>query len=532
MKKKLKSTATFWLWLDKHILELLTGFLIAFLPLYPKLPLFDALPGYIVRVRLEDLIIFFSLIIFTIQLFRKKISLQKNLLFKPIVLYLAIGLLSSLSAIFITKTVPAETLHVGKLFLHWARRVEYMSLAIIAFAAITSRQSLKRILWVAIITAAIVSLYGFGQKYFAWPVYSTMNREFSKGWRLVLTKHARVSSTFAGHYDLAAYNVIILPLLASLAIVTKSRLQKLTYFSVFIIGFAILLLTASRSSFISYIGALTFLGLALNFKLGVRRAISSWLVFMLISAIGFYSFGSIRQRFEDIPIIRQVQTTIAQTINRFSGPIKLATGDPNQPSTIVSQTDTQPSVPENNLPADVYEAIPEAFPEATLSAIPSTGDPDKVNKQREFSQAAETYGLSSAIRFDALWPKALAGFRTNPLLGSGYSTLLKDQVTDFTEAESTDNDYLRALGETGLLGLLSFYGIFAFSLWHISKALLATKEPTEIAFYSAIIAGLLGILVNALYIDVFEASKVAYTLWALIGVAFGYIAIDKPSKTK
>ena len=39
-----------------------------------------------------------------------------------------------------------------------------------------------------------------------------MNREFSKGMRLYLSEYARVQSTFAGHYDLGAYLVVVLPL--------------------------------------------------------------------------------------------------------------------------------------------------------------------------------------------------------------------------------------------------------------------------------------------------------------------------------
>jgi len=31
-------------------------------------------------------------------------------------------------------------------------------------------------------------------------------------------------------------------------------------------------------------------------------------------------------------------------------------------------------------------------------------------------------------------------------------------------------------------------------------------------------AGTFGLLINAIYIDVFEASKVAFTFWALMGI--------------
>jgi hypothetical protein len=47
-------------WLDEHILLLLLGFLLAFIPLYPKIPIADLLPGYIVRLRVDDLLILFA----------------------------------------------------------------------------------------------------------------------------------------------------------------------------------------------------------------------------------------------------------------------------------------------------------------------------------------------------------------------------------------------------------------------------------------------------------------------------------------
>lgn len=106
-------------WLDNHTLELYTGFLIAFIPLYPKLPLFDAIPGYIVRVRLEDFLILIAVVIWLFYIIRKKISLFPNPLLKPMVIYLFIGFISVLSAIFITKTIPNEFIHISKSMLHW-----------------------------------------------------------------------------------------------------------------------------------------------------------------------------------------------------------------------------------------------------------------------------------------------------------------------------------------------------------------------------------------------------------------------------
>jgi len=123
---------------DNHLLEFIAIFLIVFIPVYPKFPLFDILPGYIVRARLEDILIFLAFITFGIYLIRRKVSLKNNPLTWPIIIYAVVGLLSCLSAIFITQSVPAEANHIGKMFLHYFRRLEYFSMFFIVFASIKS----------------------------------------------------------------------------------------------------------------------------------------------------------------------------------------------------------------------------------------------------------------------------------------------------------------------------------------------------------------------------------------------------------
>jgi hypothetical protein len=42
-------------------------------------------------------------------------------------------------------------------------------------------------------------------------------------------------------------------------------------------------------------------------------------------------------------------------------------------------------------------------------------------------------------------------------------------------------------------------------------------------FVSGVLAGVVGLLVNGLLIDIFEASKVAFVLWLTLGVAIWVI---------
>ncbi|MFC1711445.1 O-antigen ligase family protein [Patescibacteria group bacterium] len=535
MKKLLK-------WFDLNILTVFSFFLIVFIPLYPKLPLFEAIPGYIVRVRLEDILLLLGFLIFIIQVIRKKATL-KSVIFWPIVIYIVIGFLSSLSAIFITKTVPTDKIHVVKLFLHWFRRIEYFSIFFIFYNGIRNKMDARKITILSLVTVLFVSLYGYGQKYLYWPVYSTMNREFSKGIKLYLTEHARVPSTFGGHYDLAAYLVVFLTLFISLFLVLKRKnIIKWVSLVVFLFGYWLLILTASRTSYIAYLGAVTVLILILSFKKeslkkGIVWGLSRWFSLIIFSLFIMTMFGDLSDRFAHILGMPKIRDKL--NLDYLTRPLK-----PNPPNAIqltddialvMDRTDERPTIdrPDSgsggDLPPDVYEDIPDGYEESTESATLS-GAINRIPKKRTFSDNAYQFGLSTAIRLDALWPRAIAGFKRNPLLGSGYSTLTKEAVSIFTEAESTDNDYLRTLGETGALGFISFFAVIFIVLKTIFKNLKKTIDPISFSLFVAFIAFTFGLLINALYIDVFEASKVAFMFWALTGVVLAVIEKNKGKK--
>ncbi|EKD53160.1 MAG: hypothetical protein ACD_61C00127G0001, partial [uncultured bacterium] len=117
--------------------------------------------------------------------------------------------------------------------------------------------------------------------------------------------------------------------------------------------------------------------------------------------------------------------------------------------------------------------------------------------------------ISTNIRLNVEWPRAMRAFYKNPFLGTGYSSITL----------ATDNDYLRALGETGLLGLLSFLAL----LLGIGKFLFAQLKKVS-GIDKIIIVSALGIFISflttATFIDVFESSKIAILFWAFMGLAF------------
>jgi len=357
-----------------------------------------------------------------------------------------------------------------------------------------------------------------------------MNREFSKGIALYLTEHARVLSTFGGHFDLAAFVMItIIPLILLGFLIPKKTIRPLL-FLLALFEYWLLILSASRTSWLAYIAGITVAFFFLLFKKKFLWVFLRWLSVISLSTLIMISFGDLSERFSHIFQLQGVKQAL---LKPFSDPPENALPmDQNlsleeQLSIVATNSDIPPmpivSPSPIAKPADVYDDTYEKL-QAYLATI--SGETVHVH----YSENALKYGLSAGIRLDSLWPNAIKALKQNPLLGTGYSTLVKQNVWEFTVAESTDNDYLRLLGETGALGFISFMAIFYFifvNLWPVFKK---ETNPLHYALYSSALAVSAGLLVNALYIDVFESSKVAYAYWSLIGLIMALAALKKQTK--
>ncbi len=524
--------------MPQNLLLIIASFLLAFIPLYPKIPLFDVLPGYIVRVRVEDVLVLVAFLYYVIQLWRRKLDF-KNQLTPWIFAYLGVASLSILSAVFLIKTIPIELIHIGKSVLHLFRYTEYFALFFIMFSAIKKPKDLKVVFYALALTVVAIVIYGYGQRYWYWPVFSTMNREFSKGIVLYLTEHARVQSTFGGHYDLAAYLVIVLPIFYLLAINAQKKWPKIGLHIVHLLGLWLLVMSASRTSFIAYLGAV-MVGLLLlalkpsKFWQKVFFFVRQSMAYLFLVALMMFVFGAdMRERLEQVlqaypttfKTYQKSQEFLAKQVEFLSDPaarirelrekMKPSNGvafDNTQLDSVLTPTDQQPV---SKKPLDVYVDVPDRVPDASSSS-------GYTEKPRTWSPNALKYGLSFAIRLDELWPNALKGFAKNPLLGSGYATLNKKEFQQFTEAESTDNNFLRTLGETGLFGFITFYGTVLVLLMVLYRNQKNSSDKQLQMANIAFIAASIGLLLNATYIDVFASSKVAFTYWALAGAILAY----------
>lgn len=434
----------------------LAAILIA-VPLYPKFPSFN-IPGTYVAIRAEDFLLGALAIFWLAYLFKHKaFDLFKNSFNKALLIFFGVGLLSLLSGLLITKTVDW---HIG--FLHWARRIEYVIPFFIALVAAKSNGRVRFFGETLFIVSFIAFLYGAGQIYAGLPVISTQNAEYSKGIALVWTPGARLHSTFAGHYDLAAFLALVFPIMFAFLFVIKNWSYRILLFVIIMLpSFWLLARTESRISFIAYL-----LGVSITLWFIRRKLFILPVIFLSITLMFFVSDLGVKYRYT-IDIYKQ------KVIN-------------------------------NNL----------------LNLAPGRvwAQENAVNTLGESSPAPVDEDISTSIRTNVEWPRAIRAFSKNPLLGTGYSSITL----------ATDNDYLRLLGEVGLIGALAFVLVI---LKVIDGAGQFLRRAKEIDLNTAFVAGFMGSFVatlfNATFIDVFEASKVAIIFWALAGIAVARVRKDE-----
>ena len=443
--------------------------LFIFVPLYPRFPLLNV-SGTYVAIRLEDFLIALVIGFYLLTNFKNLKSLLKSTIIQAFLLFWAIGFLSLFSGIFLTQTV---TPHLG--LLHFLRRVEFMLLFLVSFSAFTNIGQVKTLLKIMLGVTLVIIFYGFGQQWLSFPVISTTNREFSKGLILFLTPGARINSKFAGHYDLAIHISVFLMIAIALLFNIKKLWNKILISGISFLGFIILALTAARVSFASVIiGVVGLLWVIRQKKM----------IFLLI---GFVLFA-----FAIFPDLRH-RTVATITVNLLGG------GGPKY---------TPP--PQVKNPTKNFSLENAATKSASLSSTPRDVVPGEPINPTELGVLR-----SFEIRINVEWPRAINAFFKNPLLGTGYSSL----------TIATDNDYLRTLGETGILGFLSFALIWFILVKRIGLSLRRSKGFKKYFFIGTLMMILVTFL-NATFIDAFEASKIAGLLWLYLGTTYALTNIE------
>lgn len=556
-------------WFDSQSLFVFTLFFLSFVPLYPKIPVVGFKTIW-VYVRLEDFLVVSIVLLYILQLFRKKATLKTSLTI-PIFLFWIINGIGTLYAVlFIFPKIANVSAINAALF--YVRHIEYIIVFFIAYSAFFVKTDDKRdtlffyfstllkiifsaiaaayiiyfsadillssqnvqsanpfiagakfavfcasyillsLIWfkkriqsliaVLVFTVIAVVAYGAGQRYFAFPAYLTGNEEFAKGIPLRISALGRIASTFAGHYDLAAYLVMLIPILGSMVIGFKKWWVKGMLLLTATFALLLLLMTASRTSFAVYL-------LAVSFMLILQK--KKWFIFPVIiaSILLLQGFQGISQRFSST--ISQVDVVVDARTGKAIG---IATQD-RQKIVIRDIQQTGESLPQGSS----YINLPgQEAKKTTLitrkNIKPGTNNVQVTSMAGDFAiKKVLAYDISFTTRFQGEWPRAMEAFKRNYLFGSGYSSI----------SLATDGNYMRLLGETGVLGFLSFGFIFLFFGIYAYRVLPDVRSKTAKSFIIGVIAAIFGLALNAVLIDVFEASKVAFVLWMLVGISVGIL---------
>ena len=507
-------------WLDNNIIKLLLVGFIFIIPLYPKLP-FRMVDYTYIAIRLEDIYVAFVYFVFVIQLLRKKVRLNLQYLLLFVLFWISV-FISLYLGFFIQKTIAV--LNVG--FLNSLRRIEYMGIFFVFASSVRTRKDIVFYLRFILATIAIVTVYGLGQKYLGWPAVQTMNPEYAKGYLLVLDAWARISSTFGGHYDLAAYLIFFIPFLLAITI----RVNKWFYILV-LLALSNIALSASRVSYGAYVlSSFPFLLYFRKWKL---------LIITILATVGLTFLSSnLTQRINRTFQTKQIfidKTTGQTTVPRRLRPDDLPIGDyiPNKVNVENRATDVYSNGISNiNLNSTDVKAVKLNILDEVRTEARKTGR--VLTKSEEDKLVDEAFrnmrvvsavipDISVATRLQVEWPRAVKAFLKYPVFGKGPSSI----------TEATDNDYLRWLGEFGLVGTALFMFILGklfFSLFFAAQK----NTPDQILLWG-ILTGFFGLLINASMIDIFEASKVAFVFWMMMGMIMGYLTnlksrpkVDRP----
>ncbi len=526
-------------WLDANFLRFGVAFALAFVALYPKLPTIYIHHTW-VYIRLEDFLIALLVAYYLFRLVRRKVSFPASI-GASFILYWVVGLASLIISIIYIGP------HVANFFpsvavLSYLRRIEYMILFFVGVSVITKVKDIHFYFKILMATLVAVLIYGYGQKFytfiwhwfpivhekfnFCFPSFQTGNEEFAKGLPLCLPFDSRMTSTFAGHYDLAGWLVLLIPVIFAVSF-TYAWKKKVSLWILGVLSILMMSFTASRIAVVAYF-------IAMGVTLIIIKQKKAIIPIFAISILCLFTFNSstikrIAQTFRTQSVVVDSQGEVVGLANNS------LTDEQKQALDQGKKVAVAAAAPDQNVPLGTsYINIPQTttnVQKTTTAVVQSSLSVTKA-KQLNFDYGGVqlssvsgnftvkkvlVYDISFTTRLQGEWPNAWNAFLRNPFLGSGFATITL----------AADNDYLRNLGETGLLGVLSFAFIFLVIGVLMRHSFNAIEDKMVKAFMLGIVGGIVGLFVNAIFYDMFEASKIAETVWLLLGIMGGTLLLVK-----
>jgi O-antigen ligase len=140
-------------------------------------------------------------------------------------------------------------------------------------------------------------------------------------------------------------------------------------------------------------------------------------------------------------------------------------------------------------------------------------------KEGLLAQQSENAGSRGSGRVADLGP-ALDEFSQTPIFGQGYGTRLTGR--DKQNAQILDDQWLKTLLETGLVGMLAWLWIFSRSIRRLARAAKDDQSPDGLLFV-ALAASVTAFAIGMVLFDAFAFIQVTFILFILL--ALGSVAL-------
>lgn len=472
--------------------DLLVLPVLAFILLLPKFPLIDV-EGTYVNVRLEDFVIVFLYGLWGLGVLLGYFNFTKVFAWKYLIGFLIYGFLVTLAGIYLFHSIDQP--HLG--LLHWMRRVEYVLMYFVAAATLRPERIRDYVNFLLFITA-FAWVYGVLQWQNILPGVQTLSTAGKLG---TFEQLNYVISTFAAHYDFGTFLMLMTLLSLAVFFSHKDWKKKLPLLIFILMLWWMARLVYSRAAYLALI-------------------------------IGTVSLLALRKNlFAFLPLLEILRTFDRYFGGRFSKYTYNFKFDilpqPTQPSEVVLQPTPVTKIVKKVVEGrEVIEKI-EVTPTTTPATTPPTAGISQrldeiVNVLSQKMQAVigrvnVNLDPSGNIRLQE-WQDVLAKTKYKFLTGGGYYSI----------GLGADSDYVRHLAEVGVIGL-SIFALILFDFTRLFwRKFYKTADPLWQNLYLWGLVSLVGLAMNAVFIDVFEASKIAFLFWFMMGM----LSIDQKSQIK
>ncbi|MBM4402396.1 MAG: hypothetical protein FJ044_04085 [Candidatus Cloacimonetes bacterium] len=465
-------------------LDLLLLPVLALILLLPKFPLFGV-EGTYVNIRLEDFVVAALFGFWGLGVLLKKYDITRVFAWRPILGFLLYGFVITLLGIYVFKTV--EVPHLG--LIHFIRRIEYTLMYFVA-GTVLKKEKLRDYVYFLLTIAAFTIIYGYFQWKDILPGVQTLSQSGKIG---TYTDLNFVISTFAAHYDFGAFLMLMMPI--TLAAFFSSEAPRARPSAA---------LAKGGKNWVKK-GALLFLAFAIWWMAKLVYARAAYL--SLIAATTMFLVLK-KNLFALLPVFEIVQTFDRYFAGRFSKyTYQFSFKVMPQPAQKAQITESASGRPTPEVIKKIEEIKPTSMPSSFNQKLDTWVNLGSEKLRHVFGRINLNLDPSGNIRLQ-VWQDVLAQTYYHFLWGGGYYSI----------GPGADNDYVRAIAEVGVIGLSIFLLIlkdFALLMWRNFRK---SQDIFLKNFSLAVLCGLAGLLINAVFIDIFEASKIAFLFWFLMGI--------------